>query len=130
MTARNIASHRLPSFLALTNLDEAVEVALPASHFLSHRPPTAPSPPSVIAQRYWSSRARPDTSSLAAADYDVSVETGFLPPQEPVQKLEVGGGWEEMEVCLEDAQREVQGLQDGGVGGISDEWRTMVLQVS
>jgi hypothetical protein len=30
----------------------------------------------------------PDTSTLAAADFDVDVRSGFLPPEEPVRRLE------------------------------------------
>lgn len=105
-------------------------VPLPANHFLSLRPIEPPSPPSVIADRYWSSRARPDTSTLAAADYDVSVLTGFLPPDEPIRRLSLGGGWNELEDCLVRAQVEVKGLEDGGVGRISDSWRDNLKNVS
>ena len=34
-----------------------------------------------------SPQARPDTSTLAAADFDVDVRTGFLPPEPPVNRL-------------------------------------------
>ncbi|ORY53995.1 Indoleamine 2,3-dioxygenase [Leucosporidium creatinivorum] len=100
--------------------------ALPPDHFLSQRPITPPQPDSVIAERYWSARARPDTSSLAAADYDVSVLTGFLPPEEPVQRLEVGKEWELFEGCLDEAQEAVKVLEGGGVGRMDEAWREKI----
>lgn len=104
--------------------------ALPPDHFLSQRPVTPPQPDSVIAERYWSSRARPDTSSLAAADYDVSVQTGFLPPEEPLQRLQVGEDWEALEQCLDDAQAAVRLLEGGGVGRMQESWRARIRTVS
>lgn len=99
---------------------------LPSNHFLAQRPITPPpeSPP-------LRSSALPDTSSLAAADFDVSVETGFLPPQEPVQSLgELGSGWREMEDCLKAAVKEVEGISGGGVGKMSESFRQRVRLVS
>jgi indoleamine 2,3-dioxygenase len=104
--------------------------ALPPDHFLAQRPVTPPQPDSVIAERYWSARARPDTSSLAAADYDVSVQTGFLPPDEPIQRLEVGAEWEQLEQCLDEAQAAVKVLEGGGVGRMDDAWRAKIRAVS
>ncbi|KAK4704851.1 indoleamine 2,3-dioxygenase, partial [Phenoliferia sp. Uapishka_3] len=105
--------------------------ALPANHFLAQRPVTPPPQSSVIAEQNWSSRARPDTSTLAAADYDVSVQTGFLPPEEPVQRLgsNIGGGWEKLEEYLRSAQEAVRTLDGGGVGRIGDEWRASVREL-
>ncbi|PKI83766.1 hypothetical protein MVES1_002730 [Malassezia vespertilionis] len=34
------------------------------------------------------SSARPDTSTLAAADFDVDVRSGFLPPEPPISRLD------------------------------------------
>ncbi|KAM0756439.1 Indoleamine 2,3-dioxygenase [Meredithblackwellia eburnea MCA 4105] len=104
---------------------------LPPNHFLAQRPVTPPPQTSVIAQRYWSSRARPDTSSLAAADFDVHVQTAFLPPEVPVARLgpELGGGWDNVELLLEQAQEEVKYLDGGGVGRLSHEWRHSVKQL-
>lgn len=111
--------------------DDATPSVLPPNHFLAQRPATPPPPTSVIAERYWAAGAKPDTSSLAAADFDVSVHTGFLPPEEPVQRLglDVGGGWEALESCLERAQAEVKPLQGGGVGRIAEAWRDAVREV-
>lgn len=103
---------------------------LPSNHFLAQRPVTPPRPESVIDQA-WTDRARPDTSSLAAADYDVSVQTGFLPPEEPVQTLRgLEHGWDEVEEALECAQREVAKIPGGGVGKLSDAFRERVRNVS
>lgn len=109
----------------------ASAAALPANHFLSCRALTPPPKPSAFGTRYWSGRARPDTSSLAAADYDVNVQTGFLPPQPPVQRLgaQIGGGWEEVEILLEAAQAQVLALAGGGVGRIGEAWRSAVRTV-
>lgn len=106
---------------------------LPADHFLSRRA-APPSPePAVIAEldpRPWNQRAKPDTSSLAAADYDVSVHTGFMPPEEPVQRLRVGADWDQFEQCLDQAQMMVKTLNGGGVGRLPDTWRQNVCDVS
>lgn len=106
-------------------------VTLPADHFLAQRPVTPPRPESVIDGANWAGRAMPDTSSLAAADYDVSVATGFLPPEEPVQTLRgVGNGWDEVEDALERAQVEAARISGGGVGKLSEAWRECVRKVS
>lgn len=110
----------------------ATTPSLPANHFLAQRPVTPPPQASVIAERYWATRARPDTSSLAAADYDVSVQTGFLPPEPPIARLgkAVGGGWVRLEEMLEQAQDECRGLEGGGVGRLGDDWRAAVREAS
>ncbi|BGP05359.1 hypothetical protein JCM10049v2_001164 [Rhodotorula toruloides] len=103
---------------------------LPSDHFLAQRPVTPPRPESVIDEANWADRARPDTSSLAAADYDVSVATGFLPPEEPVQTLRgVGHGWDEVENALERAQEEAASMPGGGVGKLSEGWRESVRRL-
>lgn len=43
----------------------------------------------------------PDTSTLAAHDFDVDVRTGFMPPQPPCSRLP--WPWEPWEQALEDA---------------------------
>ncbi|BGO97117.1 hypothetical protein NBRC10513v2_001036 [Rhodotorula toruloides] len=103
---------------------------LPSDHFLAQRPVTPPRPESVIDEANWADRARPDTSSLAAADYDVSVATGFLPPEEPVQTLRgIGHGWDEVEDALERAQEEAASMPGGGVGKLSEAWRESVRRL-
>lgn len=75
-------------------------------------------------------RARPDTSSLAAADFDIDVRTGFLPPEEPVQSIQhLGNGWDSFEQALDRARLFVCGLRGGGVGKIPEAWRDQVRQV-
>ena len=102
---------------------------LPSNHFLAQRP-VARDPPAPD-RRSWHDAARPDTSSLAAADFDVSVDTGFLPPHEPVQTLrDLGRGWDSMEQCLQDVAREIDLIPGGGVGKLSDRFRTAVRNVS
>ncbi|SCZ92228.1 BZ3500_MvSof-1268-A1-R1_Chr5-2g07722 [Microbotryum saponariae] len=100
---------------------------LPADHFLAPRPAgsnlTQPESHNSPDHDSWQRRARPDTSSLAAADYDVSVATGFLPPDEPVQQLQLGIEWQRFERLLEMAQKEVSRLVGGGVGRLSESWR-------
>ncbi|KZT50610.1 Indoleamine 2,3-dioxygenase, partial [Calocera cornea HHB12733] len=55
---------------------------LPPNHFLSLPRPTllSPSAPATA----------PDVSTLAGADYDVDVRTGFMPPSPPVTRLPAG----------------------------------------
>ncbi|SCV72380.1 BQ2448_3917 [Microbotryum intermedium] len=100
---------------------------LPADHFLAQRPAgsnlTQSDAHDSPDHDSWQRRARPDTSSLAAADYDVSVATGFLPPEEPVQQLQLGVEWQCFEEVLEKAQDEVSHLAGGGVGRLSESWR-------
>ncbi|KAF7972437.1 hypothetical protein HWV62_18012 [Athelia sp. TMB] len=57
----------------------------------------------------------PDTSTLAAHDFDVDTRTGFLPPQVPLTRLPVR--WERWEEILDDAGR--RRLQLGDKVGIS-----------
>ncbi|GAA5984127.1 hypothetical protein JCM11641_000321 [Rhodosporidiobolus odoratus] len=105
---------------------------LPSNHFLAQRPVTPPQQESVLAHQLanWADRARPDTSSLAAADFDVSVETGFMPPQEPVQSLQgMGHGWNDLEDCLASVQEEAAGIPGGGVGKLSERSRLSVKQL-
>ena len=101
----------------------------PANHFLAPRPASPPRAASPA--EAWVEGARPDTSSLAAADYDVSVRTGFLPPEPPVARLgkELGGFWDAYEDCLEWVQEESRRLDAGGVGRIGGDWRQAVREV-
>ncbi|GAA6035062.1 hypothetical protein JCM8097_002167 [Rhodosporidiobolus ruineniae] len=109
---------------------------LPSDHFLAQRPVTPPRPESVIRPvtardvAHWTDGARPDTSSLAAADYDVSVVTGFMPPEEPVRTLKgFGSGWDELEDSLEQVQTEAAAIPGGGVGKLSQQWRDSVREL-
>lgn len=108
---------------------ELLAPPLPPRHFLATRPLTPPPTPRVRSERPYAERARPDTTTLAAADYDVSVHTGFLPPDEPVQRLELDG-WVVIEECFEAGQVEALALEGAAVGRLSDEWRERVREVS
>ncbi|TKA53218.1 hypothetical protein B0A53_04074 [Rhodotorula sp. CCFEE 5036] len=127
------AKRRRIPFPIFEDEDEAAMLAmqaqmqqLPSNHFLAQRPVTPPRPESVI-DAAWSDRARPDTSSLAAADYDVSVLTGFLPPEEPIQSLRgLGHGWDELEEEFERVQHEAEMIPGGGVGKLSDKFRVNI----
>src|ERR1700722_6409557 len=63
---------------------------LPRLHFLSLPRPSAttPLPPGV-----------PDTSTLAAHDFDIDTRTGFMPPQPPLARLPLE--WEPWEAALD-----------------------------
>ncbi|KAK4046425.1 hypothetical protein OIV83_006084 [Microbotryomycetes sp. JL201] len=114
-------------------------IAVPPGHFLAARPRQPPhghhqqhqSPLAdgdVTPTTAWRQRGRPDTSSLAAADFDVSVQTGFLPPDEPVQRLDLPV-WSQLEQALDHTQRHVSQLKGGGLGRLSDQWRREVEQL-
>ncbi|GAA5884936.1 hypothetical protein JCM6882_007158 [Rhodosporidiobolus microsporus] len=136
-------TRRVPFPLAEDDFEassSATIAQLPSGHFLAQRPVTPPQPESVISNSRlaggvvdnatWADGARPDTSSLSAADYDVSVLTGFMPPEEPVQSLSaLGGGWDALETCLEAAQDEAKAIPGGGVGKLSERWRASVREL-
>lgn len=101
----------------------------PSNHFLAQRPTTTHTT-RLRGEEVQDDGSLPDTSTLAAADFDVSVETGFLPPQEPVQSLKhLGNGWKEMEDCLERVGKEVEKIRGGGVGKLSHSFRESVKSV-
>lgn len=121
-----------PGFVFEDDSAPLTPAVLPSNHFLAQRPVTPPRPEeSTAAQEgIWTDRARPDTSSLAAADFDVSVVSGFMPPEEPVQTLRgVGSGWDALEDALEAVQREAELIPGGGVGKLSEQWRASVRAV-
>ena len=60
----------------------------------------------------------PDTSTLAAADFDIDVRSGFLPPQAPVSRLE--GIEEELWECALDRAMALPLRIGGGGEGVSD----------
>ncbi|PWN47536.1 IDO-domain-containing protein [Violaceomyces palustris] len=70
--------------------------------------------------------AMPDTSTLAAADFDIDVRSGFLPPEAPVEKLggEHGYHWE---TALIEAKT-LPLMQGGGGVGYSLEKRRAALR--
>jgi indoleamine 2,3-dioxygenase len=75
----------------------------------------------------------PDTSTLAAHDFDVDTRTGFLPPQPPISRLPAD--WEPWEAALNDAlERKIQLGDRAGLSSAetisSASWRTSVSHVS
>jgi indoleamine 2,3-dioxygenase len=97
--------------------------SLPPDHFLS-----LPRPDLTFGQPF----GVPDTSTLAAHDFDVDTRTGFLPPQAPLSRLPVY--WEQWEVTLDDALE--RKLQLGDRAGLTAaeilsaaSWRTSVSHV-
>lgn len=76
----------------------------------------------------------PDTSTLAAADFDIDVRSGFLPPEEPVSRLQ--GIEEELwESALDRARQLPLHFGGGGVGISADarrqarQWRRDIRQM-
>jgi len=74
----------------------------------------------------------PDTTTLAAHDFDVDARTGFMPPQPPLSRLPIE--WEPWESTLESAVN--QRLQLGDIPQLSLEetaksaaWRNHVQNV-
>ena len=74
----------------------------------------------------------PDTTTLAAHDFDVDTRTGFMPPQPPLARLPTG--WESWELILEDGIGE--NLQLGDKPGLSEvemaqseTWRSRIREV-
>lgn len=97
---------------------------LSPEHFLSlPRPDVLLGPPTGV----------PDTTTLAAHDFDVDTRTGFMPPEEPLTRLP--DGWEAWEATLDRALKSK--LQLGEKFGISqgdaaqsESWRSLVREVS
>ncbi|EST08059.2 Indoleamine 2,3-dioxygenase [Kalmanozyma brasiliensis GHG001] len=65
----------------------------------------------------------PDTSTLAAADFDVDVRSGFLPPEAPVRRLG-GVHAEQWENALDEAKR-IPLMQGGGGATITQHQRLL-----
>lgn len=103
-------------------------VIIPEDHFLNRNKIET----SSRSDKNWSETARPDINSLAAADYDVNIYSGFLPPEEPIQRLnqQIGGGWSNLEDALEAVQLEIKLLGIAAVGRVSNTWRNHIKEVS
>lgn len=97
---------------------------LSPDHFLSlPRPDILFGPPQGV----------PDTTTLAAHDFDVDNRTGFMPPQPPLARLPAA--WESWEQTLDEAVEKK--LQLGDKPGLSQSemmvsqlWRWSVREVS
>jgi Indoleamine 2,3-dioxygenase len=72
----------------------------------------------------------PDTSTLAAADFDVDVRTGFLPPEPPLERL-TDEPYVPWETILADANQSHLTLgADGPQEHSARRWRRCVREVS
>lgn len=107
--------------------------SLPTGHFLSLPPSyhsTSSPDPSTLSHA--SEGLAPNTASLAAADFDVDVRTGFMPPSGNVERLPVEFQvWEEALHAARTAHGTGPGksLRLGG-GAVEEAWRTGVETVS
>lgn len=110
-------------------------LVLPPGHFLSLPPsfaePTSSFPSGApTTSSHTSNGLAPNIASLASADFEVDVRTGFLPATKNVDRL--GGRYEVWEEALDAARGEGPG--DGLiVGGQRDRevlWRSAVRSVS
>lgn len=118
-----------PLPLSLTSVDfhkivtATMDPTIGSDHFLSlPRPDIVIGPPAGI----------PDTTTLAAHDFDVDTRTGFMPPQPPLPRLP--SQWESWEAILDDAIQ--QKLKLGDTPKISaselsksESWRRRVRDV-
>lgn len=86
---------------------------LPKEHFLS--------------QRYITDLESLDTSTLAATDFDVDPRSAFLPPDEPLKRLE--GEYLIWELAL-DAALQLPLQLDGSNDEVSEQWRDAIRSVS
>lgn len=97
---------------------------LPLNHFLNLQRPNILVPTAT---------GTPDTSTLAAHDFDVDTRTGFMPPQEPLARLPPA--WEAWEAALDDAlSSRLQLANKPGLSAAdeadSERWRNVVREVS
>lgn len=74
----------------------------------------------------------PDTTTVAAHDFDVDTRTGFLPPQPPISRLP--SDWNDWEVILDDAVSSRLQLGDKSTlheseKWVSERWRNRVRNV-
>lgn len=97
---------------------------LPPNHFLNLQRPDVFLPAAA---------GTPDTSTLAAHDFDVDTRTGFMPPQPPLTRLP--RAWERWEAVLEDAIDSHLQLADKldlteKDEAESERWRNTVREVS
>lgn len=98
--------------------------AMDSSHFLSLPRPDLTQAPLAAGV--------PDTTTLAAHDFDVDTRTGFMPPEPPVVRLPLE--WERWENTLDEAvEKKLQlGRKDGlteAEAASSRAWRSTVNQV-
>jgi len=117
-----------PFFTTTITTMAAMERPLPPGHFLALPPSYAqPSDPSSSGtSSHASNGLAPNVASLAAADYDVDVRTGFLPGSKNIERLPAS--WDLWEDALA-AARSV-GLRLGGPREQDRLWRQGIEMVS
>ncbi len=78
------------------------------------------------------SHLMPDTSTLAAADFDVDVRTGFLPPEPPLRRLEHTQYevWEQMLDIAKSIPLRLDGAGTSEERRQARRWRQQIRQVS
>jgi indoleamine 2,3-dioxygenase len=95
---------------------------LSPDHFLSlPRPDVTFGPPAGV----------PDTTTLAAHDFDVDTRTGFMPPQPPLGRLPEQ--WEVWEATLDHAmcgKLQLGEKAEREAAALSESWRAHVRNVS
>jgi indoleamine 2,3-dioxygenase len=106
------------------SLSDYTQNLLSPNHFLSLPRPDPVNEPLIA--------GIPDTTTLAAHDFDVDTRTGFMPPQPPLARLPIE--WQLWEELLDEAMK--QQLQLGTKEGLSEEdktrsrvWRASVIKV-
>ncbi|KAI0819269.1 Indoleamine 2,3-dioxygenase [Trametes gibbosa] len=97
--------------------------SLPPTHFLNLPRPNVLVP---------TLQGTPDTSTLAAHDFDVDTRTGFMPPEPPLTRLP--SAWEQWEEVLEDAIESKLQLADqpdlsDEENAKSERWRNRVREL-
>jgi len=91
--------YKLP-FAVSDEVDPASVSALPPSHFLSQAIPALRSDADQSAA---DSGGRLDLSTLASADFDIDVASGFLPPSPPLRRFPQASPWELWEFLWEES---------------------------
>ncbi|KAH9814619.1 Indoleamine 2,3-dioxygenase [Melampsora americana] len=83
----------IPSQSSASSLFPSASLLSNGSHLLAHRPVKFSEPSLAACNGSSQSNLRSaPTSSLAEADYDVDIDSGFLPPDQPLCRL-VGAPW-------------------------------------
>jgi indoleamine 2,3-dioxygenase len=109
---------------------------LPPGHFLSLPPSFAQPTPSYPSgapptSAHTSNGLAPNVASLASADFEVDVRTGFLPATKNVERLpEAWEVWEEALDAARGGGMEGKSLMLGGGGDREDLWRAGIETVS
>ena len=101
--------------------------AFPSEHFFSLPPSFNSTDTSGSTSSHTSRGLAPNVASLASADYEVDVRTGFLPADRNLRRLPAA--WEVWESAL-DAAQAGGGLRLGGGREDDKLWRVGIVKVS